>query len=383
MDFLPLNPPLWIDSPAALEDMIKDLFAQEIIAVDTESNGLHAYREQVCLLQFSTCQTDYLVDPLVLFDLSPLAPIFSSPQIEKVFHAAEYDLICLKRDFNFDFRNLFDTMLAGRILGREGTGLGSMLEAAFSVVLDKHFQRADWGHRPLSPQMLAYARLDTHYLIPLRNLLKKELEERFRWLLAAEDFLRICNVKPLALDENPETFWRIVGNQKMTPTQISVLRQLCSYRDHVAHSTNRPLFKVISNETLLDAARDCPTDVKSLMKACRLTPKQVSMHGSHLLEAVRRGLNDKPTYRPAMSARPDERFVNRAETLRAWRKAEAQTMQVESDVILPREVMEAIVTANPKEMEELKKVMSMVPWRFEHFAKDILDVLAHQEAICK
>src|SRR5690348_3297098 len=102
------TPPVWVDSKQLLKQMIDDLAAQQRVAVDTESNSLHAFREQVCLLQFSSPGTDYLVDPLVLRDLALLAPIFANPAIEKIFHAAEYDLICLRRDFSFKFANLFD-----------------------------------------------------------------------------------------------------------------------------------------------------------------------------------------------------------------------------------------------------------------------------------
>jgi ribonuclease D len=384
MESLPLKkPPLWVDNPAALLSMLQDLLAQDIIAVDTESNGLYAYREQVCLLQFSTLEIDYLVDPLALPDLSPLAPLFSSAQIEKVFHAAEYDLLCLKRDFAFTFKNLFDTMLAARILGRDATGLGSMLEKTFSISLDKRYQKADWGQRPISREMLAYARLDTHFLIPLRNRLKTDLEESGRWLLAVEDFLRISCVKPQAPDDIDETLWRIVGNQRINPNQIAVLRQLCVYRDQVAHSVNRPLFKVISNETLLNVARDCPKEDRALARACGLTPKQINMHGPHLLEAVRRGLNDDPIHRPAFPSRPDDCTQNRMDALRAWRKAEGERLRVESDVILPRDVMEAIVVANPGKLEKLNTLMSTVPWRFDHFANKIMDVITQQEASCK
>jgi ribonuclease D len=82
------------------------------------------YQEQVCLIQFSTGDTDYLVDPLALTDLTPLSPIFADPKIEKIFHAAEYDIICLKRDFGYKFANIFDTMVASRVLGKQAVGLG-------------------------------------------------------------------------------------------------------------------------------------------------------------------------------------------------------------------------------------------------------------------
>lgn len=105
-----LPPPVWVNTTESLSRMVNDIASQSRVAVDTESNSLHAFREQVCLLQFSTTRADYLVDPLILEDLDLLAPIFSDPKIEKVFHAAEYDLTCLRRDFHFDFTNLFDTM---------------------------------------------------------------------------------------------------------------------------------------------------------------------------------------------------------------------------------------------------------------------------------
>src|SRR6266700_5561400 len=113
----PLPPPILVDRQNLFDHMVADLAAQACIAVDTESNSLHAFRERVCLIQFSTPKKDYVVDPLVLQDLDSLAPIFSNPKLQKIFHAAEYDLICLKRDYGFAFANTFDKMQAVRILG--------------------------------------------------------------------------------------------------------------------------------------------------------------------------------------------------------------------------------------------------------------------------
>ncbi len=158
---LSIDPSQVITHAAALRTLANELQRHPIIAVDTESNSLYAYRERVCLIQFSTPLADTLVDPLALDDLTPLAPIFADPKIEKVFHAAEYDLICLKRDFGFEFANLFDTLVAARILGRKHVGLGAILAAEFNVEQDKRFQRANWGARPLPPDHLFYAVQDT------------------------------------------------------------------------------------------------------------------------------------------------------------------------------------------------------------------------------
>ena len=166
----PLQPPVWIATPVALHKLAGELTRQPRLAVDTESNSLYAYREQVCLIQFSTPETDYLVDPLALNDLSRLAPIFANPEIQKIFHAAEYDLITLKRDFGFTFTNLFDTMQATRILGYQQVGLDSILAEKFGVIVNKRFQKANWGQRPLPADLINYARLDTHYLLDLLRL---------------------------------------------------------------------------------------------------------------------------------------------------------------------------------------------------------------------
>src|SRR5688572_33419182 len=108
MSSSPLPPPILVADRESLDRLARTLASCPIVAVDTESNSLHAYRERVCLIQFSTPDADYIVDPIRLPDLSPLGPIFANPAQQKVFHAAEYDLICLKRDYRFEFTNIFD-----------------------------------------------------------------------------------------------------------------------------------------------------------------------------------------------------------------------------------------------------------------------------------
>src|ERR1700752_597862 len=179
-----LPPPVWVANQNSLTQMVAKLSAQPRIAVDTESNSLHAYRERVCLIQFSVPAIDFVVDPFVLKDLSALAPIFADHKIEKIFHAAEYDLICLRRDFGFQFANLFDTMQAARILGYSFVGLDNILLEKFNIKVDKKHQKANWGARPLTFQQIDYARQDTHYLFQLRDLLESQLREKERWEIA-------------------------------------------------------------------------------------------------------------------------------------------------------------------------------------------------------
>jgi len=370
-----MKKPVWIDRPHALETMIKDLEQYPLVAVDTESNSLYVYREQVCLIQFSTGERDYLVDPLALNDLSPLSSIFCNANIEKIFHAAEYDIICLKRDFGFKFRTIFDTMVASRVLGKQAVGLAAILKEAFGVVMDKRYQRANWGRRPLPAPLLAYARLDTHYLIELRNRLKVELEQSGRWELAREDFERVCKTGIPNSENGPGVCYRIPGSQDLTPTQLGVLHALCEYRDERARAANLPPFKILSNKVLVQIAASRPRSMEELQQVNGLSPRLIRQHAYGLLEAVDRGLELQPVQRNHYHTRPSEAFLYRLENLRNWRKDTGEALGVPSDVILPREVLEQIAQANPQGMEELAEIMGDLPHRLEKFGPKILNVL--------
>ncbi|HEX9617756.1 MAG TPA: HRDC domain-containing protein [Anaerolineales bacterium] len=370
-----LPEPVLITRPGPLRDLVERLGREPILAVDTESNSLYAYQEQVCLIQFSTPGEDILVDPLALDDLSPLEALFANPEIEKVFHAAEYDLITLKRDFDFTFENLFDTMVAARILGWEEVGLGSILKAEFGVHLDKRNQRANWGQRPLPRELLSYARLDTRYLIPLRARLKEALRAKGLLALAKEDFSRLRHVNGRSPDELPEACWRVSGSYDLSGREAAVLQELCRYRDQVARSLNRPLFKVIGDRTLLSIAAAAPEDVRELRRSGALSPRQLQRHGEALVRAVRRGLKADPIY-PPRTSRPEEAYLVRLEALRNWRKQRAREMGVSSDVVLPRDLMFTLAAENPRGEEALAQVLKDVPWRLERFGNEILAVLA-------
>jgi ribonuclease D len=359
---MPVNEPSTIITKiGGLKHLVRILADQPIIAVDTESNSLFAYREQVCLIQFSTPDADYLVDPLAIRDLSSLGPIFSDPKIKKAFHAAEYDLLCMKRDFGFKFNNLFDTMLAARIVGRKEVGLGSLLEAEFNIQVNKRHQRANWGQRPLPIYLLEYARQDTHYLIPLRERLEQQLIEKGFLPLAEEDFRRVCEVE--ANPENGKTAcWKVNGSTHLSPQQVAVLQELCKYRDDVARSYNRPLFKVFSDQILGAIAKALPNTLDELKAVPGITDHQYQKHGKALLQAVKRGLQAEPLH-PPRNIRPDERYLARLEALKHWRKQKAHDLEVESDIILPRDLLYLLAAKNPLEMDDLSSCLADVPWR--------------------
>lgn len=373
-----LPPPIYITTPGKLNELAGHLARQPAVAVDTESNSLHAYQEQVCLIQFSTSDADYLVDPLALSDLTPLAPIFAGQEVEKIFHAAEYDVMCLGRDFGFEFANLFDTMLAARILGRKAVGLGSMLKAEFGVQLNKRHQRANWGQRPLPDHLLAYARLDTHYLIPLRDRLLRDLHATGRWALAQEDFSRVSRVEDRTTN-NHQSCWRINGAHELDPQQAAVLQELCRFRDEVARRLDRPVFKVLHDRDLLAVAEACPQTEAQLGRVEGLAESHIRRYGRDLLGCVSRGLQARPI-RPPRGARPTGAYLARVDALRNWRKNQARRMGVNSDVVLPRDYLHTIARVAPEDLQALTGIMEPLPWRLEQFGEEILGLLNRVQA---
>src|SRR6185436_15444568 len=132
-------------------------------------------QERVCLIQISTQLSDYIIDPLILTDLSSMIPLFADPSREWIMNGADYDIVCLKRDFSIHFSRIFDTVVAAQLLGYPSTGLAAMLDRHFGLKVSKTLQRDEWFRRPLNPEQVTYALTDTRYLIPLRAILKEEL----------------------------------------------------------------------------------------------------------------------------------------------------------------------------------------------------------------
>ncbi|MGA9397758.1 MAG: HRDC domain-containing protein [Anaerolineaceae bacterium] len=366
-----LNEPRWISTVPTFNAMLEELRKASILAVDTESNSLFAYNERVCLLQLSTRKTDYLIDPLAL-DIRLLGELFASPVIEKVFHAAEYDIICLRRDYHFRFTNIFDTMVATRLLKKPALGLALILQGEFDVIVDKKHQRANWGERPIKPAMLEYARLDTHYLIPLRERRMEELKAAGLWELAQEDFVRLSEVNG-SVPEKPNC-WSVAGREILPPQQMAVLQGLVEYRDQIARQIDQPVFKVFGNSVLVDLARTMPTSRKQLVEGDVISERQLRHYGSMLLEVIRQSENH-PVPRRNHTHRPPEIFLNRYEKLKRWRAATATEMGLESDVILPKDIMRAIAELKEITPEELKLVMSSTPWRYQRYGTRIIDLL--------
>ncbi len=364
---------LLVDNADTFAGMLDSLKKATRLAVDTESNSLHAYAERVCLIQFSAHQADYLVDPLAGIDISSLNSVFADPQIEKIFHAAEYDILCLKRDYGFKFSNLFDTMQAARILGMEKIGLGNLLLDLYGIQHPKGLQKADWGRRPLTDEMRLYGRMDTHYLGRLRDTLAEMLAHKHLLALAHEDFARLCLLEPNHKEN--ALYTQVGGYHKLDGQTLRVLDELCRYRDGLARRLDRPHFKVMGSSVLLAVALARPGSLAELKKVADIPPKILERYGEGFLIAVKHGLSLPPIILDR-HPRPSQAYLNRLQALQDWRREAGAKIKVQSDIILPRDILEAIAAACPGTLNDLQALMRDVPWRFERYGGEILKVIA-------
>lgn len=280
----PNVPPILVADSAALARLLDAVREEPVIAVDTESNSFHVYKERVCLLQLSTRTLDFVVDPLAV-DVRPLGALLGDGR-ETVLHGADYDVRCLKREFGWRLPRLFDTMAAARRLGREGLGLSALVEAQFGVRLSKVFQRSDWGHRPLTREQLSYASLDTRYLLPLRDLLASELDARGAAEEARREFDRISSVEPRERVFDPEGWRKLRGARELDAAGKGILRALYLAREERAQASDRPPFKVLAEATMVDIAIRRPRASEELVRIPGITPSVLRRMGDAILAAV-------------------------------------------------------------------------------------------------
>ena len=257
--------------------------------------------------------------------------------------------------------------------------MAGILAEKFGVILDKSLQRANWGHRPLEPDLLAYAQLDTHYLLPLRALQEQALRDCGRWEEAQETFERISTVEWVDKPFDPNGFWSIAGARDLSAQELAVLQALYLFREDQARREDRPPFKVLDQHSLIALSRAQPANLNDLGRVRGMTSHQVRRYGSGLLDAIRRGRSAPPPVaprRPDSNGRPDSRTVERYDALRSWRSDRARQRGVDSDVIFTNDQLMTIARQAPKTVEALQALGVMGPWKLGEYGAAIIHALA-------
>lgn len=364
----------WIDRQEPLDDAMARIASEPMIGVDTEADSLHSYFDKVCLIQLSTTAEDFIIDPLRRIDLSPLGAILADPSVTKVLHGADYDLRILHRDFGFIATNLIDTMICAQLLGYQAFGLSALLERHFGVTLNKVHQRADWAMRPLAPDMLQYAATDTHYLIPLAAKLRAELEVVGRWEWALEEFSRLESIRFRETAGDGEGWRRLKNIAALDRRSLAILRELHQWRDALARKADRPPFKIIGNEALVEIARERPTEAALLAKLKTVSQYHRGRFGHDLVRITVQGLalaeSDLPERNEPKAWLRDRALERRIDRLRKQRDKIAAELKIDPGVLAPRHVLTAIAANGTLDVPAMRE------WQKRVAGVQLLEALA-------
>jgi len=368
-----------ISTRQGLERLVREHINESYLAFDLEADSMHHYREKVCLLQFATSSGVFLIDPLALSDLSPLAVLFGDPSIRKVLHGADYDVRSLRRDFSLAINNLFDTMIACQFLGEKEVGLAAVLKKRFGAELDKRFQKADWSRRPLDPAMIEYAAADTSLLVALYGQLERELTAKGRLSWVEEESELVS--RAVATERNKEPlFCRFKGADKMDERTLAVLDELLRLREEKAQQNDRPPFKVLSHDTLAGLAQKKPRKRAELFDIPGLSPKLIDRYGDELLKSVSKGLNlpdtSLPSYPRTDRRKKDSHMKERCRRLKAWREVKASELGIDAGVVANNSLLETLSEAVPRDMNDLDAIKALRNWQKMEFGEELLNVLS-------
>jgi ribonuclease D len=369
-------PPI-LTTTEQVADFAGTLKHESVVAVDLEADSMHNYQEKVCLLQFSTAKETVLIDPLAGAELTPLKSILADTRVRKIFHAADYDIRCLARDFAIEINGLFDTMISSQFLGEEKFGLADILRKYFNVALDKQYQRADWSKRPLSEGMIRYAAEDTSHLHRLVEIFEQKLSEIDRLDWVQEEFTLLEKVR-FAVNDGP-LFLRFKGAGTLEQRQLAVLESLLQWRDDEAQRRDCPLYKVLGNKSLLHLAKMKPTGRKKLQEVDGLSPRLIERYGGKLLHQVNIALDlpesELPVYPRGERRGKDPQVDKRMTRLKDWRKKIAAELQLDPGVLINNALLDELARKQPRLEQDLGEIKLLKNWQRKVLGEGILRTL--------
>jgi ribonuclease D len=350
-----------------------------VVALDTESDSLHSYFHKLCLIQLSFSGEHVVLDPLALGreSLRPFADMLADPEVEKVLHGADYDLRVLHRDLGARVVRLRDTQVAAQLLGEGQTGLAALVEREATVVLDKRHQRADWGKRPLTPELLAYAAADTAYLELLRRRLSERLAALGRLAWWEEECVALEAVSWEPPPPDPLAFERIKGAGRLAGEARDRVAALHTWREQEAASRDVPPFRILHSDALLELASNPPADLEALGAVPGVGRATVRRYGREMMKVLTQP-PPAPAREPRQRAKVDREREARIKQARATRDTVAKELGLEPGMLAPRSALELVVDRRPRSEEGLLTCLTR-RWRTAVLGPALLALVAGWE----
>ena len=356
------------------------------LGIDSEFMSEGRYRALLCLVQVAVDDPQapggsriLLIDSLNGADVTPLARLLADPEVEVVLHAGRQDVAILRRAWNTEVSNLFDTQLAAGFAGASAqAGYGNLLGAILGRRVGKTASYTRWDARPLTREQLSYAAEDVAHLLELADELQRRLRDTGRLDWAREE----CRRLETATDErDPETVWeRLPRIGQLDPRSRAVARELAAWRERTASAEDRPVGSILGEPALVELAKRQPSTPRGLEHTRGIHPSTVRKRGEAILDAIARGLDAPPIPREPARGRSEPGDAPLIALAEALLRARALEVGLAYELIASRSELELIVGA-ARRSEPEPDVRTLAGWRRELVGSDLRDLLAGRSAV--
>jgi ribonuclease D len=356
------------------------------LGIDTEFMGEGRYQSMLCLVQVAVEEEDGhmrvdVLDPLTNhLDPGPIAAVLADPQVEVVLHAGRQDVALLRRVWQTEVTNVFDTQIAAGFAGRRAQlGYDPLLYELLGVRLRKSASFTRWDTRPLSEEQVNYAREDVLHLLELADALQRELAERGRLEWAREE----CRALEASSDEREPAavFNRLPRVNSLDPGQRAVALALVEWREQLARESDRPVSSILADASLVEIAKRRPQSMERLSQIRGLHEGILRRRGRQIIEAVRdgRARNGIPvdSERPVPPEPADAPLIALGEALVRTRAAEEELAY---ELLAARADLQRIVTAVREGLPE-PDVRTLQGWRREVVGAELLELLSGRRTL--
>ncbi|MBF0254668.1 MAG: ribonuclease D [Candidatus Omnitrophica bacterium] len=350
----------FVNRPSDLAGVLKVVSRAKSLAIDTEADSLHHYFEKLCLLQVSTPDEDFVIDPLASLDLRELLSAMQDKLL--IFQGADFDLKMLRRVMDFQPKEIFDTMIAAQFLGFPNPSLAALVEKYFGIHLPKSNQKADWSRRPLSEAMLAYAQNDTLFLHGLKKNLEKELDAAGRLGWFRENCRAVIRSSRQSKKTDLDREWRIKGIKDLSAREQIFVKELWFWREKEAQRRDRPRFKVLGPEQMIRIAKWINAHPERVLKSCPHVPDSYKDSRLMPLEKTIQNAWDYPpdSVKPVSKATGSRRMSGREQEILQHLKNERRRISgalgIDPSLVASNALLEALIIKKPADLEALKNL---------------------------
>jgi ribonuclease D len=332
------------------------------VALDTEFVRERTFYPELGLIQLAIKHDCYLIDPVAISNLSALGKLLAAPEVTKILHDPQQDLMILKSATGTAAKNIFDTRMAyGFSNGCATLSLAALLSDTLKIHLPKTETRANWLMRPLTEKMFDYACDDVRYLCDLMNYLIKQADAQntSEWLI---EEMKIYDSPSYYSDISPREYFRkIRGGDQVKGARLAALQKLAEWREKTARRKNRPRGHIVQNNALLVLAARCPTTTDGLKRLKLLSPRCIKRYGSSLINCIQAGLNTPPEERPASLPR----LIPQHSSTRIYKEIQHEAARLNIDPSLVCSRKDITILINSRGTPEYKKNRLFKGWRNE------------------